>query len=32
MLEEVKIGNLGGGGTPFTTEDAKAMVAGKQAA
>jgi 4-oxalocrotonate tautomerase len=32
MLEEVKSGDLGVGGKPFTTEDAKAMVAGKQAA
>ena len=32
MLEEVKSGNLGVGGTPFTTEDAKAMAAGKPTA
>ena len=32
MIEEVKSGDLGIGGTPITTEDVKAMAAGKQAA
>jgi 4-oxalocrotonate tautomerase len=32
MIEEVKSGDLGIGGTPITTEDVKALAAGKQAA
>lgn len=31
MIEEVKSGDLGIGGTPITTEDVKAMAAGTQA-
>jgi 4-oxalocrotonate tautomerase len=32
MIEEVKSGDLGIGGKPVTTEDVKALAAGKQAA
>ena len=32
MIEEVKSGDLGVGGKPLTTEDVKALAAGKQAA
>jgi len=32
MIEEVKSGDLGIGGTPLTTEDVKALATGKQAA
>jgi 4-oxalocrotonate tautomerase len=32
MIEEVKSGDLGIGGTPITTEDVKTLAAGKQAA
>ena len=31
MVEEVKSGDWGVGGTPLTTEDVKALAAGKQA-
>jgi 4-oxalocrotonate tautomerase len=32
LIEEVKSGDLGIGGKPLTTEDVKALAAGKQAA
>jgi len=32
IIEEVKSGDLGIGGTPVTTEDVKALATGKQAA
>jgi 4-oxalocrotonate tautomerase len=32
LIEEVKSGDLGIGGKPITTEDVKALAAGKQAA